>query len=187
MNIENELTKMLQDEITKSLKATPIGYDKANDAYHIGDGIFVDKNGWGKYSAAKKENPELTPKEYQLSEFSKAYEKFLKQKEEGTLEIETVKYVGQNEKHARDMNFGEILDLLKEKDFETIRFKVVDKIFDSWKQFYEEYANEKEIHEQWMGNMDEFTFIWKGQERYPFAYAFPKQENEDGYHFYIQR
>jgi len=187
MDIENELAKMLQEEIGKALKATPIGYDKTNKSFHIGDGIFVERKVWKKFLKEQKKNPDLTAKEFQLAEFSNAYEEFLKQKEEGTLEVETIKYVGPNKKHARDMNFGEILYLLKEKDFEPIRFKVVDKTFDSWKQFYEEYANGEEIHEQWMGNMDEFTFIWKGQERYPFAYAFPKQENEDGYHFYIQR
>jgi hypothetical protein len=186
MNIENELTKMLQDEITKSLKTTPIGYDKTNKCYHIGDGIFTDKNGWSKYSAEKKENPELTPKEFQFAEFSKACEKFLNQKEEGTLEIEAVKYVDQNEKHAKDMNFGEILDLLNEKEFESIRFKKIDKTFDSWEQFFQEYAAEEEIHEQWMGGIHEFTFIWKGQEKYPFAYVFPRLDTEKGYHFYTQ-
>jgi hypothetical protein len=185
MDIENELARMLQEEIGKALKETPIGYDKTNKCFHIGDGIFVERKVWKTFLKEKKKNTELTPKEFQLAEFSKAYEKFLKEKD-NTPEAVAIKYVGSNEKHARDMHFGEILNLLKEKDFKSIRFKAVDKTFDSWKQFYEEYAGGEAIHEQWMGNMDEFTFIWKGQEKYPFAYVFPKTDSETGYHFYIQ-
>lgn len=90
------------------------------------------------------------------------------------------------EKQAKDMDFGEIMDLLDEKEFESIKFKVIEKPFDSWDQFFEEYASGEEIHKQWMG-MHEFTFIWKGQDKYPFAYAFPKLEKESGHYFYIQQ
>jgi hypothetical protein len=187
MNIENELANMLQEEIGKALKATPIGYDKTNKCFHIGDGIFVERKVWKNFLKEQKKNPELTGKEFQLAEFSKAYEEFLKRKEEGTLEIETVKYVGPNEKHARDMNFGEIMELLREKDFESTRFKAIEKPFDSWKQFYEEYASGETIHEQWMGGIHEFTFIWKDQEKYPFASVCVKQDYEDGYYFSIRQ
>ena len=90
------------------------------------------------------------------------------------------------EKHARDMDFGEILNLLKGKEFDSIKFKRLDKPFDSWDKFLEEHASGQEVHKQWMG-MHEFTFIWKGNEKYPFAYAFPKLESEDGFYFYIKQ
>ena len=186
MDIENELAKILQEEIGKALKETPIGYDKINKCFHIGDGIFVERKVWKKFLKEKKKNPELTPKEFQLTEFTKAYDEFLKQKEEGTLEIEAVQHVGPNEKHARDMHFGEIMDLLREKDFKSIKFKAIEKPFESWDAFLAEYAKGEEVHKQWMG-IHEFTFLWKGQEKYPFAYAFPKLESEDGYYFYIRQ
>ena len=181
MNIENELTKMLQEELSKALKQTPIGYDKINDAYHIGDGVFVNENQWAEYSTAKKTYPELTPKEFQLAELSKIYDKFKKEKNAPTQPVE----FDASEKHAKDMDFREILNLLDEKEYQSVVFKKVEKPFDSWEQFFDECAAGQEIHKQWMG-MHEFTFIWRGKERYPFAYAFPKTEKENGYYFYTQ-
>ena len=90
------------------------------------------------------------------------------------------------EKHVKDMDFGEIMNLLDEKEFKSMvnKFKVINKPFKSWDEFFDQYANGQEIHKQWMG-MHEFTFFWKGQDKYPFAYSFPKLESEDGHYFYI--
>ena len=114
MDIENELTKMLQEELSKALKKTPIGYDKINDAYHIGDGVFVNENQWTEYSTAKKTYPELTPKEFQLSELGKIYDKFKKEKNAPAQPAE----FDASEKHAKDMDFREILNLLDEKEYQ---------------------------------------------------------------------
>ena len=62
------------------------------------------------------------------------------------------------DKNIKDMDFVEIMDLLDEKEFTSIQFDRINKPFDSWEQFLEEYANGEEVHKQWMG-MHEFTFI----------------------------
>ena len=89
------------------------------------------------------------------------------------------------EKQAKEMDFSEIMDLLNTKEFDSIKFNKINKPFESWDAFLTEYAPGEEVHKQWMG-MHEFTFIWKGQEKYPFAYAFPKLESEDGFYFYVR-
>lgn len=96
-----------------------------------------------------------------------------------------MKKKNKEQKQPKDMRFEEIMNLLNEKEFKEIKFEVIKKPFESWDQFLEEYASGQEIHKQWMGIL-EFTFIWKGEDRYPFAYVFPKLETEDGYYFYIQ-
>ncbi len=89
-------------------------------------------------------------------------------------------------KQAKDMDFGEIMNLLDEVEFQKITFEPIKKSFDSWDHFFSEYASGQEIHKQWMG-MHEFTFMWKGDDKYPFAYVFPKLEKEVGHTFYIAK
>lgn len=95
-------------------------------------------------------------------------------------------------KHAREMNFGEIMELIgdKNEEFKKIKFKPVEEKFDSWDHFYEVHGDgatiENEgIFEQWMG-IHEFTFIWRNDEKFPFAYSFPKRESEEKYTFYMR-
>lgn len=95
-------------------------------------------------------------------------------------------------KHVKDMDFGEIMEVLDrfQKSGEDKGWGRVGP-FDSWEHFYEVHGDghtrEEGIHEQWMGGMHEFTFVWRGDEEFPFAYVFPKREEEDGYYFYIKQ
>jgi hypothetical protein len=91
------------------------------------------------------------------------------------------------EKPVKEMNFEEILERLREKEFKSIKFDFINKPFQTWEDFYKEYAPGEEIHEQWMGGVQGFTFIWKGKDRYPFACVFPKEDNEDGCYFSLRK
>ena len=91
------------------------------------------------------------------------------------------------EKKPIEMDLSEIMELIR--DLEMRDFKAVGP-FESWNKFFEEHADgytkDDGIFTQWMG-IHEFTLIWKGDDKYPFAYVFPKTENEAGHTFYMKK
>ena len=75
IDVENELIKILQNELVKIWEETPVGYNETNNAYHIGKGIMVNKETWDKYLVAKQTNEELTPLDYAVGTVKEVYEK----------------------------------------------------------------------------------------------------------------
>lgn len=71
LDAEKELTRILNEEIMKVCDETPYGYNKDNDAYHMGKGVMVTKKGWDEYQEALKDNPDLNPLDYLVEEMKK--------------------------------------------------------------------------------------------------------------------
>lgn len=72
LDAEKELTRILQEELAKIWNETPIGYNKDNDGYHMGKGLIVNKETWGKYNEALKTRPELNAYEFMIELVKKA-------------------------------------------------------------------------------------------------------------------
>lgn len=71
IDAEKELSRILQEEIAKIWDETPLGYNETNNAYHMGRGMMVTKEGWDKYQEALKSNPDLGPQDYLVEELKK--------------------------------------------------------------------------------------------------------------------
>jgi hypothetical protein len=66
LDVEAELTRILQEELDKYWEDAPIGYNKDNNGYHMGKGLIVNKETWDKYNKALKTRPELNPYEFMI-------------------------------------------------------------------------------------------------------------------------
>ena len=71
LDVVTELNRLLQEELNKYWEEAPIGYNKDNDAYHMGKGIMVTKKGWDEYQEALKSKPDLKPLDYLVEEIKK--------------------------------------------------------------------------------------------------------------------
>ena len=61
-----ELARILQEEIDSVWAGMAIGYNRLNAGYHMGKGLMVNKETWGKYKKARKINPELNAYEFMV-------------------------------------------------------------------------------------------------------------------------
>ena len=66
LDVEKELSRILQEELDKIWEETPIGYEETNDGYHMGKGLIVNKETWDKYVEAIKTEPELDAYEFMV-------------------------------------------------------------------------------------------------------------------------
>jgi hypothetical protein len=66
LDVEEELARILQEELNKYWEEVPIGYNEDNDGYHMGKGLIVNKETWDKYMEAIKIEPELNPYEFMI-------------------------------------------------------------------------------------------------------------------------
>lgn len=83
IDVESELTKILQEELKKVWDETPLGYNKMNDAYHVGKGIMVTEEGWNGYLEAREDNPDLDPLDYMVSVVREEIDQMKKDEEDG--------------------------------------------------------------------------------------------------------
>ena len=75
LDVEAELSRILQEELDKYWEEAPIGYNRDNDGYHMGKGLIVDKETWNKYNKALKTRPELDAYEFMIELVKKAADK----------------------------------------------------------------------------------------------------------------
>lgn len=66
LDIEKELSRILQEELDKIWEETPLGFNKTNNGYHMGKGLIVDKRTWDKYLEALKLDSTLKPYEFMV-------------------------------------------------------------------------------------------------------------------------
>ena len=66
LDVADELSRILQEELDKYWEEAPLGYNRVNNAYHMGKSLMVNKETWGKYKKALKNRPELKPYEFMV-------------------------------------------------------------------------------------------------------------------------
>jgi hypothetical protein len=66
LDVAAELSRIMQEELNKYWETAPIGYNKDNDGYHMGNGLIVNKETWNKYNKALKTRPELDAYEFMI-------------------------------------------------------------------------------------------------------------------------
>ena len=61
--------------------------------------------------------------------------------------------------------------------------------FNDFNEFFDKYAKGKRqgngIYSRYFGYYFDITIFWFTENEYPFAYVFPKSQNDNGYFFYI--
>jgi hypothetical protein len=130
INAEEELTKILQEELNKIWEETPLGYYEHGDAYHMGKGLMVNKETWDLYVDSKTV---LTPYEFMVELIKNKYN--MKQKILDAIDDLCSNFLYYDRKEDEDLSSEQLEQAVKKGDI------TIEEMVEKFKQCLERKFN----------------------------------------------